>query len=79
VAIVAYLMYCFSPEVTERIGSHNIYYTAFFVIVGILRYLQLALVYDRTESPTRALLRDRFLQIVLLGWIGSFVWLIYLK
>lgn len=79
VAIVAYLMYCFSPEVTERIGSHNIYYTAFFVIVGILRYLQLALVFDRTESPTRALLRDAFLQIVLLGWIGSFVWLIYLK
>lgn len=79
VAIVAYLMYCFSPEVTERIGSHNIYYTAFFVIVGILRYLQLALVYDRTESPTRALLRDRFLQIVLLGWIGAFVWLLYGK
>ncbi len=77
VAIVAYLMYCFSPEVTTRIGSNNIFYTAFFVILGILRYLQLTLVFDRTESPTRALLRDGFLQIVLLGWIGAFAWLLY--
>lgn len=79
VAIVAYLMYCFSPEVTNRIGSTDIYYTAFFVVVGILRYLQLALVFNRTESPTRALLRDVFLQIVLLGWIGAFAWLLYGK
>ncbi|MBL7804641.1 MAG: decaprenyl-phosphate phosphoribosyltransferase [Saprospiraceae bacterium] len=79
VAIVAYIMYCFSPEVTERIGSDKIFYTAFFVILGILRYLQLTLVFERTESPTRALLRDAFLQIVLLGWIGCFVWLLYGK
>lgn len=79
VAIVAYLMYCFSPEVTDRIGSNNIYYTAFFVIIGILRYLQLTLVFERTESPTRALLRDVFLQLVLLGWIGAFAWLLYAR
>lgn len=79
VAIVAYLMYCFSPEVTGRIGSDKIYFTTFFVIIGILRYLQLALVFQRTESPTRALLRDRFLQIVLLGWIAAFAWLLYGK
>ncbi len=79
VSVVAYLMYCFSPEVTLRIGSDKIFYTAFFVVIGILRYLQLTLVFDKTESPTRALLRDRFLQLVLLGWIGCFVWLLYLK
>ena len=78
VAIVAYLMYCFSPEVTGRIGN-KIYFTAFFVIIGILRYLQLTLVYNKTESPTRALLRDGFLQIVLLAWIGSFAWMLYMK
>lgn len=79
VAIVAYLMYCFSPEVTGRIGSDKIFYTAFFVVVGILRYLQLTLVFGKTESPTRALLRDGFLQIILLAWIGSFAWLLYGK
>lgn len=79
VAIVAYLMYCFSPEVTERIGSDKIFYTAFFVVLGILRYLQLTLVFEKTESPTRALLRDGFLQVLLLGWIGAFAWLLYGK
>jgi decaprenyl-phosphate phosphoribosyltransferase len=79
VAIVAYLMYCFSPEVTERIGSRHIYYTAFFVILGILRYLQLTFVFRKTESPTAVLLRDFFLQAVLLGWIGCFIWLLYWK
>jgi decaprenyl-phosphate phosphoribosyltransferase len=79
VAIVAYLMYCFSPEVTGRIGSDKIFYTAFFVVLGVLRYLQLTLVYNKTESPTRALLRDTFLQVVLLAWVGCFAWLLYLK
>lgn len=79
VAVVAYLMYCFSPEVTSRIGSDKIYYTAFFVVVGILRYLQLTLVFGKTESPTRALLRDGFLQLILMAWIGSFAWLLYAK
>ncbi len=79
VTIVAYLMYCFSPEVIARIGSQRIYYTALFVIAGILRSLQLALVYGQTDSPTQALLRDRFLQLTLLGWIGAFVWLLYLS
>lgn len=79
VAVVAYLMYCFSPDTNTPITSDKKYYTAFFVIVGILRYLQLTLVFNKTESPTRALLRDRFLQVVLLGWIGCFVWLLYLK
>lgn len=79
VAVVAYLMYCFSPEVTGRIGSDRIYFTALFVVIGVLRYLQLTLVFGKTESPTRALLRDGFLQIVLLAWIGSFAWLLYGK
>ena len=79
VAVVAYLMYCFSPEVTGRIGSDKIYYTSFFVVVGVLRYLQLTLVFGKTESPTRALLRDGFLQLVLLAWIGAFAWLLYGK
>ena len=79
VAVVAYLMYCFSPEVTLRIGSDKIFYTAFFVILGILRYLQLTLVFNKTESPTRALLHDVFLQIVLLGWVGAFAWLLYAR
>ena len=77
VAIVAYLMYCFSPDVTQRMGNKNIYFTAFFVILGLLRLLQLALVEERSDSPTRLLIEDLFLQIVLLAWVGSFAYLLY--
>lgn len=79
VTIMAYLMYCFSEEVKIRIGSDKVFYTVFFVIIGILRYLQLTLVFNKTESPTRVLLVDRFTQVVLLLWMLSFVWLLYLK
>ena len=77
VTVVAYLMYTISPEVTERIGSDYVYLTSFFVVLGILRYLQLAMVYGRTEAPSKVLLSDLFLQVVLLGWGGLFGWLLY--
>ena len=77
VTVVAYLMYTISDEVVERIGSEDIYFTTFFVILGLLRYLQLALVYERVESPTRVLFRDRFIQVLLLLWILSFGYLLY--
>jgi decaprenyl-phosphate phosphoribosyltransferase len=76
-AIVAYLMYCFSPEVTQRIGSDHIYFTSFFVVIGLLRFLQLALVGERTESPIRLLWEDHFLQVVLFCWIANFIYLLY--
>ncbi|MEO1623848.1 MAG: decaprenyl-phosphate phosphoribosyltransferase, partial [Bacteroidota bacterium] len=71
VTIVAYLMYTLSEEVIQRIGSRQLYLTSFFVIIGILRYLQLAIVFQATDSPTKVLLSDRFLQVVILAWVAS--------
>ena len=39
--IVCYMMYTVSPEVTERFHCQYLYITNIFVIVGILRYLQI--------------------------------------
>ncbi len=78
VTVVAYLMYTISDEVINRIGSASIYFTTFFVVLGILRYLQLAQVYNRTESPSRVLLTDNFIQLVLLCWMAAFGYLLYL-
>ncbi|MEM9921770.1 MAG: decaprenyl-phosphate phosphoribosyltransferase [Bacteroidota bacterium] len=77
VTIVAYLMYTLSEEVIGRIGSNQLYFTSFFVIIGILRYLQLSIVFERTDSPTKVLWTDRFLQVIILGWIAVFGWLLY--
>lgn len=72
VTIVSYIMYTVSPEVIDRIGSDKLYLTTFFVIVGILRYMQITFVENNSGSPTKIVLKDRFLQLTLTGWIVSF-------
>jgi len=77
VVIVAYIIYCSSEEVIQRIGSQYLYITALFVIVGVLRYLQIAFVLEDSGSPTKIVLKDRFIQFTILGWILTFVWILY--
>ncbi len=78
VIFLAYLMYCTSADVTERFG-HHVYLTAFFVLLGILRYLQLTFVWLISGNPTKILLGNRFLQLIVLGWILSFFVIIYIN
>jgi decaprenyl-phosphate phosphoribosyltransferase len=78
ITIVAYIMYTISPEIIVKFGTDKLYLTALFVLVGILRYLQLVLVTGNSGSPTELLLKDRFIQIVIVGWLVTFGVLIYL-
>lgn len=78
VVILCYVMYCTSPEIVARFGE-NTYLTSFFVILGVLRYLQLTFVWLITGSPTSVLLRNFFLQLIIVGWIISFFLIIYIK
>jgi 4-hydroxybenzoate polyprenyltransferase len=78
VTVVSYIMYTVSTEVIQRIGNDYLYITSFFVILGILRYLQLTLVYDRSGSPTKVLLKDRMTQLLIIVWILVFVVLLYI-
>ncbi len=77
VTIVAYMMYTMSEQVAKRLDNHYVYCTAVFVLAGILRYLQLTVVENRSGSPTRVLFRDRFIQLCLLGWFVTFLLIIY--
>ncbi|QKI89757.1 UbiA prenyltransferase family protein [Thiomicrorhabdus xiamenensis] len=77
VVIMAYILYTTSAEVIARLHSEYLYLTAFFVILGVLRYLQIAFVYQDSGSPTKVVLQDRFVQLNLLGWILTFVWILY--
>lgn len=72
VTLVSYIMYTVSPEVVLRFGSDYLYLTSLFVIVGILRYMQITFVEENSGSPTKLLLKDRFLQLTVLGWVMSF-------
>lgn len=75
--LVAYLVYTTDVTVMERLGTDQLFYTAPFVVAGVLRYLQITLVEERSGSPTRLVLSDRFLFLSILGWIATFGLLIY--
>jgi 4-hydroxybenzoate polyprenyltransferase len=79
VIVVSYFMYTMSPEVIERMGTYRLYYTCLFVLAGILRYLQIVFVMEKSGSPTRIFVGDRFLQICMLLWGVAFYLLVYLK
>ena len=78
IIIIAYLMYTISPEVMERWNTYRLYYTSLFVIVGLMRYLQITFIENNTGSPTDLLYKDKFLQVTLVLWIISFYLIIYL-
>lgn len=75
--LVSYLIYTTDSAVIDRYGTDRLYLTAPFVIAGVLRYLQITLVEERSGSPTDIALTDRFLIIAVLGWIVVFGALIY--
>lgn len=78
VTMVCYIMYTVSTEVVERIGSNHLYLTCIFVLAAIIRYLQITIVDVKSGSPTKVLLHDRFLQCCLLGWVTSFLIILYI-
>ena len=78
VTLVCYVMYTVSPEVIRQFHTDYLYLTTVFVLLGLLRYLQKALVDQQTGDPTRVLLTDRFTQLVVAAWGVSFLVLIYL-
>lgn len=77
VMLVSYIMYTVSAEVMERFHSKFVYSTSLFVLVGLLRYMQLAIVFSKTGSPTKVLMHDRLIQICVIGWVTMFVIIIY--
>lgn len=73
VVIVSYLMYTISPQVEGRLGTEYLYLTSFFVILGIFRYMQITFVEEDSGSPTKVVIRDKFLKLTILFWLISFI------
>lgn len=72
VIVVAYILYTVSEEVIRRLNSEYLYLTSFFVILGIMRYMQITFVEQNSGSPTKIVLKDKFLKITILLWLASF-------
>lgn len=73
VVIVSYIQYTISEEVIKRLDSEHLYLTSFFVILGILRYMQITFVEANSGSPTKIVLKDTFLQLTIFFWLISFI------
>lgn len=78
VIIVAYTMYTVSPEIRLRLGTDHLFTTVFWVVAGILRYLQLLFVFDLKENPVRLLIKDHPLKLILLAWFLNFLYFLYM-
>ncbi len=75
--LVSYVIYTTDANAIRRYGTDRLYATVPFVVAGVLRYLQIALVEERAGSPTDIAVGDRFLLVCVLGWIATFGYLIY--
>lgn len=73
VIIVSYILYTISDNIVTRFGTENIYITSFFVIAGILRYMQITFVDGKSGNPTNIFFHDRFLQSMIFLWLLSFI------
>lgn len=79
VVIVAYIMYTISEDVIERLGTDKLFATSFFVILGIIRYLQITFVKQKSGNPTKVFLKDTVLQFIMAGWVISYFVILYAK
>lgn len=77
VIVVSYILYAVSPEVISYHHTENLYLTVFWVILGLLRYMQLTVVSQKSGSPTTIVLRDRFLQATIGLWVASCYLILY--
>lgn len=73
-ALVCYVMFTLSPENQSK---PRIFYTVIFVFFALFKYLQQTLVFNKTESPTKIIYKDRYIQATLLLWISFYLYQIY--
>lgn len=76
--LVCYVLFCVSPEVTARFHTDALYLTSLPVMAGLLRYMQLTFIDNRSGDPTRILLDDKVMWGCVGCWIACFIAIIYL-
>ncbi|HEX7837025.1 MAG TPA: decaprenyl-phosphate phosphoribosyltransferase [Kofleriaceae bacterium] len=77
VTCAAFIAYTLSPRTIEFFGTDRLIYVAPFAILGVLRFLMLALWRTTPESPTDAMLHDPWFLLDLLGASAVTLYAIY--
>lgn len=75
VTMISYILYAVE---TSRSGTHEyLYLTSFFVLFGLLRYLQIAFVEGGAGEPTKVVVRDPHILAQLTMFIFTFGFFLY--
>lgn len=77
VLIIGYILYTLQPKYGKGPDSEYLYITALPVLFGILRYLQLTIVENRSGNPTKIAYSDAPLLVAGMVWLISFILIIY--
>lgn len=76
VIVLAYIQYSTSINTIMKFGE-NLYLTTLYVIFGIMRYMQITFVENKSGSPVEIIFNDKITIINLTLWFFSFTWIIY--
>jgi len=77
--LISYIIYVLDPKIQEKFHTDKLFFTVPFVLFGIFRYLYLAFVMDRGESPEEILFTDIPFAVNIVLWVLSFIGIIYYK
>lgn len=79
ITITSYLLYTMDPIVIDSLGTPHMLYSTLFVLLGIVRYVQIneLSLYDGEGDPTTLLFKDRFLQACIFSWLLFLIIVIY--
>jgi len=79
ITITAYLLYSIDPAVEKALGTDWIMYSSMFVLMGIIRFIQISDqgLHEGEGDPTTLLFKDRFLQGTICCWILYLMGIIY--
>ena len=77
VTLVCYIMYTMSPETIQNFHTDYLYLTSVFVLLGLLRYIQISVVDKKSGDPTKVMIHDHFMQLTVLAFGSTFLFIIY--
>ncbi|PIZ04158.1 MAG: prenyltransferase [Gammaproteobacteria bacterium CG_4_10_14_0_8_um_filter_38_16] len=75
--LIAYTIYTTQAATASHLDTRHYAWTVPLVLLGILRYLQITLVEEKSGSPTRLLCTDRFLLGTTIAWVILSAMLMY--
>jgi decaprenyl-phosphate phosphoribosyltransferase len=79
VTLLTYILYTLDSVTVARFHSDHLFLTSLFVVFGMFRYLYLVHQKELGGSPADLVVQDIPLLLSILGWILTFVLIVYLS